>query len=83
MIMHYGLHTPKYRYFNDLISIITSIVEKYTGCKFNTVLLNRYKNGKDYISAHKDKMEGWNQKAGFATLAFGVERKIKFKSDSK
>ena len=57
-------------------------VRTTTGIKFNTLLLNRYKSGKDYISPHKDKEGGWKQGSPFATLSFGAERYIKFKSDS-
>jgi alkylated DNA repair dioxygenase AlkB len=42
--------------------------------------VNRYKNGKDNIAFHHDRETDWKKGSGFATIAFGAERIIKFRS---
>ncbi len=44
--------------------------------------MNRYKDGQDYISYHKDNEDGWDHWTGLMTFAVGVMRNINFVSDS-
>ena len=58
----------------DKLKEITKKVNNALCTNFNSILLNKYKNGQDYISYHKDKEDGWVDNTGFATLSFGSER---------
>ena len=59
---------------------ITKKVNSFLGTNFNTILLNKYKNGEDCIGFHKDRENGWAEGSGFATLAFGAERDFQVKN---
>jgi len=77
--------TPTILRFADY-PFVESILEKVnsdTGLGFNTVLMNYYRDGADYISAHHDSTVGWDKAVGFATLSFGAERRFVLKSDKE
>ena len=60
---------------------ITARVNSKLGSQFNTILLNKYKDGDDCIGYHRDKETGWRPDTGFATLAFGAERDFLLKHE--
>ena len=72
--------SPPNQVMCNRLKYITNKVNKTLNTNFNTILLNKYKDGDDYISYHKDKETGWVEKTGFATLAFGAERDFQLKS---
>lgn len=53
-------------------------VEKFTGEKFNFVLINRYANGDDYIGAHRDDEKELGEKPTIVGVSFGAARDIAF-----
>lgn len=62
-----------------LIEILNE-VNVYLGTSFNGVLLNRYKNGEKYISAHSDSEIGLDKnRKTVAGLAFGAIRKFRIR----
>ena len=61
---------------------ITAQVNKELVTKFNTILLNKYKDGNDCIGFHRDRETGWAANSGFATLAFGAERDFQVKNEA-
>ena len=63
----------------DKLKEITTRVNKTLNTNFNSILLNKYKDGLDYISYHKDKTDGWKEGTGVATLSFGCERDFNIK----
>ena len=65
----------------DQLKDITAQVNKELGTKFNTILLNKYKDGNDCIGFHRDRETGWAANSGFATLAFGAERDFQVKNE--
>ena len=58
----------------DQFKAITLHVNEVLGTTFNTILLNKYKDGEDCIGYHHDRATGWAEGTGFATLACGAER---------
>eukprot|EP01047_Picozoa_sp_COSAG01_P045530 COSAG01_NODE_4202_length_5244_cov_168.024101_6_plen_187_part_00 len=60
---------------------ITARVNEALGTNFNTILLNKYKNGGDCIGFHRDRETGWVEGTGFATLCFGAERDFQIKDE--
>ena len=65
----------------DTLRSITKIVNNKLSTNFNTILLNKYKDGNDNISFHMDKETGWVENTGFATLSFGATRDFQIKSN--
>ena len=58
-------------------------INKITGFKFNTCLLNYYRDGLDYCSPHSDKEVCWEPSTGVLTLSFGSPRDFIVKSKDK
>ena len=74
--------TPSVLVMDEVLAKITHKVNGALNSNYNTVLLNYYRDGNDYISAHKDNTNGWKPNTGFATLAFGATRDFVLKSDT-
>jgi len=58
-------------------------VEKETGIKFNSVLLNLYRNGKDGVSWHSDREENFDKNATIASVSFGETRMFRLRHKSR
>lgn len=68
--------------------VLKSIMEKVNSeldADFNGILINHYKSGEDYISAHSDDESNLSENAKIASLSFGSERifRIRRKWDKK
>lgn len=50
-----------------------------TGYEYNFVLVNRYKDGNDYMGEHRDDEPEIDQKTPIASLSFGAPRVFVFK----
>ena len=70
----------KHRSICIIINSIRTAVEKMTGKQFNFVLINRYKDGDDYIGFHSDDEADIDETCGIAGVSFGAERDFIFKS---
>ena len=87
--LHDGIHydykvsggSPPNYLMTERLKEITSRVNELLNTNFNTILLNKYKNGEDCIGFHKDRETGWAPDTGFATLAFGATRDFQIKND--
>jgi len=69
-----------------ICTIITKIlkkVEEFTSIKYNYVLINRYKDGNDYIGFHSDSESYLDQEAGIVGVTFGAERDFQFQPQKK
>lgn len=62
----------------ELLAIRTR-VEKETGTKFNAVLLNLYRNGKDSVAWHSDKEGKTEKKLVIASITFGETRMFRLR----
>lgn len=58
---------------------LKAIVEKLTGAKFNSCLLNLYHDGNEGMAWHSDDESSLVQDSTIASLSFGAERKFSFK----
>ena len=65
---------------SDELKDITKRVNEVLGTNFNTILLNKYKDGNDCIGFHQDRENGWAPYSGFATLSFGAERDFQIRN---
>lgn len=61
---------PENKTVNDLISK----VNVFTGCDFNSVLLNLYQSANDYIGFHKDNEPQLGNNPTVASISLGFER---------
>jgi len=67
---------------DDILSItlqaIRKKVENYTGAGFNFVLINRYKNGTEYIGPHADDEKDLHIDSPIVGVSFGAARDMVF-----
>ncbi|KAI8480630.1 Alpha-ketoglutarate-dependent dioxygenase alkB 2 [Branchiostoma belcheri] len=73
-----GVEIPA-RPWSPLLRTIKDRIQEVTGQEFNFVLINRYKDGLDYIGEHRDDEEGLVQNAPIASLSLGQKRDFIFK----
>jgi alkylated DNA repair dioxygenase AlkB len=87
----YGDENAKYKYsgivnmplyWNDELSRIKQKVEEKTNTKFNSVLLNYYRNGNDSMGWHSDDENELGINPAIASVTFGASRKFQFKHKS-
>ena len=57
---------------------LLEIVNRKFNIKFNGILVNKYKNGEEYISPHSDDEKDLTD-AGVVILSFGATRKLRIK----
>jgi len=74
--------SPPNTVMTDRLKEITAMLNAALGTNFNTILLNKYKDGDDCIGYHRDRETGWREGTGFATLAFGAERDFLVKHEA-
>lgn len=83
----YGDHDAAYRYsgidnvplpWTPLLTDIRDRVERLTGSRFNSVLLNFYRHGDDHVSWHADNEAAIDQSQGIASVSFGAARRFQF-----
>ena len=67
----------------DQLKGITAQVNKELGTKFNTILLNKYKDGNDCIGFHRDRETSWAANSGFATLALEQSAIFKLRMNAR
>jgi len=70
------LHT---RSWTPLLSGIREKVEAFLNFPFNSVLVNLYRNGEDYVGWHADNEPELGEQPFIASLTFGVERQFCFR----
>ena len=61
---------------------VTAQVNAALGTNFNTILMNKYKDGDDCIGFHRDRETGWAEGSGFATLSFGAVRDFQVRHEA-
>jgi alkylated DNA repair dioxygenase AlkB len=75
----YSNSTKRALVWTKELSELKQIVEKYTGIKFNSCLLNLYHNGNEGMGWHSDDEKPLGKNNTIASLSFGAERKFSFK----
>lgn len=66
---------PLSKSMSELLLIINNSI----GAKFNGILVNKYMDGNDYISAHSDDETGLD-KSGVVSISYGSERKFRIRN---
>ena len=67
------------RTWTPLLSGIRAQVESYLNFSFNSVLVNLYRNGNDYVDWHADNEPELGEQPFIASLTFGAERQFEFR----
>lgn len=67
------------RSWSPLLSDIRSKVESYLKYSFNSVLVNLYRNGEDYVGWHADDEAELGDQPFIVSLTFGAERPFAFR----
>jgi alkylated DNA repair dioxygenase AlkB len=60
--------------FSPLLLQIRAAVEAATGCRFNSVLLNYYRDGRDSMGMHSDDEPELGAEPAIASVSFGATR---------
>ena len=76
-----GITLKPNEWTNELLEIKTKI-EAETEAVFNSVLLNRYRNGNDSISWHTDAEKELGENPVIASVNFGATRNFQFKHNT-
>ncbi|MCX7093219.1 MAG: alpha-ketoglutarate-dependent dioxygenase AlkB [Methylobacter sp.] len=78
----------RYSYSNNLLqtrpwtpvlSDLRSQIETYLNFSFNSVLVNLYRNGNDYVGWHSDNEAELGEQPFIASVTFGAERRFEFR----
>ena len=69
--------------WTDMLLEIKEEVEKYSPSTFNSLLLNKYRNGQDKVSWHADDEQELDSNCSIASVSFGVERPFQLKHKEK
>jgi alkylated DNA repair dioxygenase AlkB len=65
--------------WTPLLSGIRDRIETYLNFPFNSVLVNLYRNGNDYVGWHSDNEQELGEQPFIASLTFGAERQFEFR----
>ena len=65
--------------WTDTLQELRSRIELKTGYKFNIVLCNRYRNGKDSVGWHNDNEPSMGISPAIASVSLGAERKFQLR----
>lgn len=58
---------------------LLSFINTYFGAEFNSILVNKYESGEEYISAHADDEAGLDQSVGVVCLSVGATRNLRIR----
>jgi len=72
----YSGQTLEPRPFTDTVRALTERVNKFAGTRFNHVLLNRYRDGRDNMGMHADDEPELGPDPIVATLSLGATRRM-------
>jgi len=67
------------RSWTPLLSEIRAKIESTLNFSFNSVLVNLYRNGNDYVGWHSDNEPELGEQPFIASLTFGAERQFEFR----
>jgi alkylated DNA repair dioxygenase AlkB len=75
----YAGKTHKAQGWSPLIKMLKETAESKCGHCFNSVLLNAYRNGNDYMGWHRDNEKELGEEPFIASLSFGVTRNFQLR----
>lgn len=66
-------------FWTDELIALRMIVEKHTGSRFNSCLLNLYHDGNEGMAWHSDDEKSLHPNSAIASISLGAEREFRFK----
>lgn len=75
----YQPHAYSWDDYPVLKDILAAVHEALPGSKFNSLLLNRYKSGSDYVAWHSDDEKLYGPTPEIASVSFGCEREFQLR----
>ncbi|OVA01059.1 Oxoglutarate/iron-dependent dioxygenase [Macleaya cordata] len=78
-LQYYKPHAYSWDDYPPLKEILTAVHDALPGSSFNSLLLNRYKNGSDYVAWHADDEKVYGPTPEIASISFGCEREFLLK----
>jgi alkylated DNA repair dioxygenase AlkB len=72
----YSGQTLEPRAFTETVRVLTERVNEFAGTRFNHVLLNRYRDGRDNMGMHADNERELGPDPIVATLSLGATRRL-------
>lgn len=75
----YSRITMKSEYWTPALLELKTRLEKDLNCKFNSVLINYYRDGEDHMGWHSDNEKSLGKEPLIASLSYGVERHFQLK----
>ncbi|XP_068641096.1 DNA oxidative demethylase ALKBH2 isoform X1 [Aristolochia californica] len=75
----YQPHAYSWDDYPPLKDILAAVHKALPGSNFNSLLLNRYKNGSDYVAWHADDEKLYGLTPEIASVSFGCEREFLLK----
>ncbi|KAB1221659.1 hypothetical protein CJ030_MR2G024032 [Morella rubra] len=84
-LIYSGYQPPAYSWddFPPLKEILDAVHKALPGSSFNSLLLNRYKGGNDYVGWHSDDEKLYGLTPEIASVSFGCEREFFLKKRPK
>jgi len=79
IVYSYSNNLLQTRPWSPLLSEIREKIETYLGFGFNSVLVNLYRDGRDYVGWHADNEAELGEQPLIASLTFGAERRFAFR----
>ncbi|GAA0147523.1 oxygenase [Lithospermum erythrorhizon] len=79
----YKPHAHSWDEFPPLKKLLDEVHRALPGSRFNSLVLNRYKGGNDYVSWHTDKEKSYGPTPEIASVTFGCEREFLLKKRPK
>jgi len=79
IVYSYSNNLLQTRPWTPLLAGIKARVEAYSNYRFNSVLVNLYRNGDDYVGWHADNEPELGHQPFIASLTLGAERQFAFR----
>lgn len=68
--------------WNETLLLIRNLAEAFSGQSFNSVLLNLYRNGDDYMGYHSDDESELGENPVIASVSLGATRRFLFREQA-
>ena len=75
----YSGTTLKTASWSESFRLLKELIEKQSGCQFEIVMGNQYRDGNDHVSWHSDDEKSMGRRPAIASLSLGAIRKVQLR----